>query len=42
MAHGKVWRLASGVYINPAKLKDDGSILYPRANRKEVAEFAKA
>lgn len=37
VARGKVWKFASGVFINPARLKDDGSIQYPRANQKEVA-----
>lgn len=37
VARGKVWKFGSGVFINPARLKDDGSIHYPRANQKEVA-----
>lgn len=36
---GKVWRFASGIYITPARMRDDGSIIYPRANRKEVTEL---
>lgn len=39
LVRGKVWKFASGVFINPARLKDDGSIQYPRANQKEVAEL---
>lgn len=37
VARGKVWKFASGVFINPSRLKHDGSIQYPRANQKAAA-----
>lgn len=37
VARGKVWKFASGVFIDPARLRPDGSVVYPRANRVEAA-----
>ncbi len=39
VARGKVWKFGSGVFINPARMRADGSVSYPRANQREVAEL---
>lgn len=39
VARGKVWRVGSGVSVDPSRVHEDGSLHYPRANQKVVTEL---